>query len=100
MEILAGVLEALVGKIARLARAPLSEIVAGIRELFGERVGAEVAALVTKRFDTRGSAAANLIHTGTGNIRSPAIAKATRDVRPVPNHNFHPMRIDEDDDAG
>jgi len=99
METLAGVLEALADKLARIARAPLSEIVAGIRELFGEHIGEEVATLVTKRFDTRGNSAANLVQTATGNIKSPTIGTVARDVRPVPSHKFHPMHFGEDDDA-
>lgn len=99
METLAGVLEGLVEKLLRLARAPLSEIVAGISELFGERIGEEVRGILTKRFDTRAGTTTNLVQTATGNISAPAIVRATSDVRPVPRHNFHSLRI-EDDDAG
>ena len=99
MEILAGVLETLAEKLICLARSPLSEIVAGMSELFGERIGEEVRAILTRRFDTRAGIAANLVQTATGNIEAPSIARAAPDVRAVPRHNFHPVRI-EDDDAG
>ena len=99
METLAGVLEAMAEKLMRLARAPLSEIVAGMSELFGERIGEEVRAILTKRFDTRAGTTTNLVQTATGNIKAPAIVRAAPDIRSVPRHNFHPVRI-ENDDAG
>jgi hypothetical protein len=99
METLAGVLTALAEQLMRFARAPLSEIVAGMSELFGERIGEEVRAILTKRFDTRAGTTTNLVQTATGNIKAPAIVRAAPDVSAVPRHNFHPLRI-EDDDAG
>jgi hypothetical protein len=99
METLAGVLEAVAEKLMRLARAPLSEIVAGMSELFGERIGEEIRAILTKRFDMRAGTTTNLVQTATGNVKAPAIVRAAPDVRSVPRHNFHPVRI-EDDDAG
>ena len=99
MEALARVLEALVEKLMRLTRAPLSEIVAGMSELFGERIGKEVRAILTKRFDTRAGTTTNLVQSATGNIKAPAIVGPAPDVRAVPRHNFHPVRI-EDNDAG
>lgn len=97
MATLAGVLEALVEKLMRLARAPLSEIVAGMSELFGERIGEEVRAILTKRFDTRAGTSTSLVQTATGNIKAPAIVRAADEVRAVPRHNFHPLRIEYDD---
>jgi hypothetical protein len=99
METLAGVLETLAEKLMCLARAPLSEIVEGMSELFGERIGEEVRAILNKRFDTRTGTTANLVQTATGNIKAPAIVRAAQDIRPVPHHNFHPVRI-EAGDAG
>jgi hypothetical protein len=99
METLAGVLETLAEKLMCLARAPLSEIVEGMSELFGERIGEEVRAILNKRFDTRAGTTANLVQTATGNIKAPAIVRAAQDIRPVPHHNFHPVRI-EAGDAG
>jgi hypothetical protein len=84
MKVLAGVLEALAEKLAQLARAPLAEIVVGMSELFGERIGEEVRAILKERFDTRAGRTANLVQTATGNVKSPSIARVTRDVRAVP----------------
>ena len=96
METLAGVLESLAEKLMRLARAPLSEIVAGMSELFGERIGGEVRDILTKRSDMRSGTTTNLVQTATGNIKSPAIVRPAPDLRPVPRHNFHRVRIDDD----
>jgi hypothetical protein len=97
METVAGVLETLAEKLICLARSPLSEIVAGMSELSGERIGEEIRAILTKRFDTRAGTTANLVQTATGNIKASAIGGAAPDVRAVPHHNFHPMRIERGD---
>lgn len=97
METFAECLEHLARRLRELARAPLSEIVDGMSELFGERVGAEVRNILKKRFDTRDGTAANLVQSATGNIKSPAIVRATQDVRPVPQHKFHSMIIEDED---
>jgi len=96
METLAQKLEHLATRLRRLARVPLSEIVEGISELFGERIGAEVKSILTKRFDTRGGDARNQVQTATGNIKSPAVVAASPDIRPVPQHNFHSVRIPDE----
>ncbi len=99
MEVFAQTLEHLAERLRRLERAPLHEIVEGMSELFGERVGAEVRAILSKRFDTRAGSKPNLVQTATGNIKAPALVRATQDIRSVPQHNFHPMRVqDESDD--
>lgn len=98
MEVFAQTLENLAQRLRRLARAPMQEIVEGMSELFGERVGADVKAILTKRFDKRAGSAPNLVQTATGNVKAPALVKATQNVRPVPQHNFHPMRIRDDSD--
>jgi hypothetical protein len=97
METLGGVLEALVEKLTRLARAPLTEIVAGMSDLFGDRIGKDVRAILTKRFDTRAGTTTSLVQTVTGNVKAPAIARPAPDIRAVPRHNFHPVHIEDDD---
>lgn len=98
METFAQSLDHLSRSLRELARAPLSEIVDGMSELFGERVGAEVRSILKKRFDTRSGTAANLVQAGTGNVKSPAIVRVTQDLRPVPQHNFHAMIIEGEAD--
>lgn len=100
MEVFAQTLEHLAQRLRRLARAPLQEIVEGMSELFGERVGAEVKAILAERFDTRAGSGSNLVQTATGNVKAPALVRATQDVRPVPQHNFHAMRIRDESDDG
>lgn len=97
MEKFAECLDHLARRLRELARAPLSEIVDGMSELFGERVGAEVRSILKKRFDTRDGKAANLVQSASGNITSPAIVRVTQDVRPVPQHKFHSMIIEDED---
>lgn len=94
METFAEALEDLVSKLRRLARAPLAEIVQGVSELFGERIGSELRKILAKRFDTRVGTAPSFVQTATGNVKAPALAKAAQDFRPVPRHNFHPLRIE------
>lgn len=98
METFADALEHLAQRLRRLAYAPLSEIVAGMSELFGERVGAEVKRRLVAQFDTRVDAVPNLVQTGTGNVSAPALVRASPDMRPVPRHNFHGLVIDEGGD--
>lgn len=98
MQVLADTLEALAVKLRRLAVAPLAEIVRGMAELFGERVGAELRDMLAKRFDTRAGGSPNLVQAATGHVAAPALVRATQDYRPVPQHNFHPLRIAYGDD--
>lgn len=101
MEAFADALDHLSGTLRRLARAPLTEIVDGMAKLFGERVGAELRSILKKRFDTRSGSPANLVQSATGNVKSPAIVRVTQDLRPVPQHNFHSLIIeDEAEDEG
>lgn len=98
MTVFADVLDAFADRLRRLSVAPLQEIVEGMAELFGERLGAELKAALKQRFDTRTATLPNLIQDATGSIRSPAIARVTQDLRPVPRHNFHPMRLEDGSD--
>ena len=98
METFADALDHLGRRLGELAYAPLNEIVAGMSELFGERVGAEVKRHLAAQFDTRAGTAPNLVQTGTGNVKAPALVRAASDLRPVPRHNFHRMIIDDDAD--
>lgn len=90
MDVLAGVLETFSAKLRRLARAPLSEVVDGMAELFGERVGAELKTILATRYDTRAGAPANLVQSASGNVKAPAIVTSTHGLHAVPRHNFHP----------
>jgi hypothetical protein len=98
MQTFAEALDYLARKLRRLARAPLAEIVAGMSELFGERVGADLKKMLAEQFDTRAGAGQNHVQTGTGNIKAPALVKSSPDVRAVPRHNFHRLIIHEETD--
>ncbi|HEX5959407.1 MAG TPA: nucleotidyltransferase [Hyphomicrobiaceae bacterium] len=98
MQLFAEALEHLAQKLRRLARAPLTEIVAGMSELFGERVGAGLKKVLAEQFDTRAGSPPNQVQTGTGNVKAPALVKSSPDVRAVPRHNFHRLILDEDAD--
>jgi hypothetical protein len=99
METFAQALQYLGQRLRRLARAPLGEIVAGVSEFFGERVGAEVKRMLAAQFDTRAGAAPNMVHTRTGNVKAPALVKPSRDIQAVPRHNFHQFIIDDEADG-
>jgi hypothetical protein len=98
MQTFADALDCLAQKLRRLARSPLTEIVAGMSELFGERVGADLKKMLAEQFDTRAGAAPNHVQTRTGNVKAPALVKSSPDVRAVPRHNFHRLIIDEEPD--
>lgn len=100
MQIFADALDHLASRLVHLASAPLPEIIDGMTELFGERIGTELKAILKTRYDARAGGPSNLVETGTGHVAAPAIVRVTSDYRPVPKHNFHPVRIEDGDDDG
>lgn len=92
-------LEHLTGKLDSMATASLSEIVEAIDDLFGERIGKQERKVLADRYDRREDPAPVMTEPRTGTVFAPAIVTSPSVLREVPRHNFHPLKLrDEDDD--
>lgn len=99
MKALAEALEYLVGRLAFIETASLTDIANAIDELFGERIGREQRAILKERYDRRDGAKPVLSEPRTGGIYAPAVVVTPERMREVPRHNFHPFILGEAKDG-
>lgn len=92
MECLADHLDALKGALNKMLFATQQDILKEIDSLFGETFGAAEREILKKRYDRRERNSGILIKSGSGAVFAPALVKAQPDLRPVPQHRFHPVR--------
>ena len=92
MECLADHLDALKTALNRMLFATQHDILKEIDRLFGETFGAAEREILKKRYDRRERNSDILIKSGSGAVFAPALVRAQPDLRPVPQHRFHPTR--------
>lgn len=92
MECLADHLDALKAALNKMLFATQKDILKEIDRMFGETFGAAEREILKKRYDRRERSSGILIKPGSGGIFAPALVKAQPELRPVPQHRFHPAR--------
>lgn len=97
MRVFAKALNKLTSVLEEMSQASLKRIAELVDELFGERVGAEQRRILKQRYARSDSAAALLIEQGSGQIYAPAIVRPRETLKEIPRHNFHPMKLNDED---
>jgi hypothetical protein len=93
MNALADHIDRLSEALQEMARESQAIILKKIDELFGERFDEAERQILKKRYDRRDTKNEILIKSGTGTIVSPVIVKQQPDLRPIPQHRFHAVRM-------
>ncbi|WDA39610.1 nucleotidyltransferase domain-containing protein [Erythrobacter sp. BLCC-B19] len=90
MECLVDHLDALKAALNKMLFATQEDILKEIDRMFGETFGAAEREILKKRYDRRERNSGILIKPGSGGIFAPALVKTQPELRPVPQHRFHP----------
>ena len=99
MNTLAEALEDLVKALAKMAFAPLDEILKNVDRLFGERVGRRQRDVLASRYDRREKEAPLLGQTGSGQVFAPAVVVPSESAQEIPKHSFHPFVMKAESDG-